>query len=368
MKIPKNCAATSSNPPPVTAAPADENTLVHSESVKKGKRKAPAASPSPSSRSTPADSSHAAPIPSNDENALDDPDQWKVELLMNVRTTILANQNSIYLGSSAVSPTNFHWVAHGGSTKLLCKTGSTESAVFSIICCIHPSSYVAPDAHWRASNRFNSKFEKAKLSFILCKPPGFPDFTRDFDQAYNLLANIITAAHTPSVSKHDGVLHPISDSEIGLQARHLIFRPESSLAEGTVNPSELSDEFTIDGYPLDDNIDAADAMRALDRRTKQRLEINPLTAYDDEGHTLLPSDYTDSLPNAVVALSFVLSKNFIATNEKKDVFTADVSHIRIVLPPYDVEPIIPPLKHIPIAAKDNFIGDIHRPVKHLRTE
>ena len=84
---------------------------------------------------------------------------------------------------------------------------------------------------------------------------------------------------------------------------------------------------------------SADAQRALETMVTSHV-VQLMQANDVDGNLIAPADYQESLAGAVAWVRFTLQKfTFREGAGSKDTYVADVTSVRVIIPPSDPIPL-----------------------------
>ena len=100
-------------------------------------------------------------------------------------------------------------------------------------------------------------------------------------------------------------------------------------------------------YPVTDDI----ARNALQRMVSMHV-VELMQANDADGKLIAPADYQDSLAGAVAWVRFTLQKYTFrdagAGSKPKDTFVADITSVRVIIPPSQPIPSSSPSTESPV--------------------
>ncbi|RXW19638.1 hypothetical protein EST38_g6231 [Candolleomyces aberdarensis] len=163
--------------------------------------------------------------------------------------------------------------------------------------------------------------------------PGIPALSGDFKAGWNNLAKLIKGYFPKSSRKFRKSSGTINwnggkgDASYGFQIRHRLFEPKYREEE---EEEKCDPRFLIENWPVQ-NPAAQSHLDAL----KDTHVVNPIPAYDVEGHLILPTEYESKLRGAIVRLEFQLVHWLV---RRQDFFSANVERIRVLVPPYSDTP------------------------------
>ncbi|KAJ7695690.1 hypothetical protein B0H17DRAFT_1178173 [Mycena rosella] len=224
--------------------------------------------------------------------------------------------------------------------------------VFSTIVFItYEDFYGDPATNWRTPSPIAQKLSDAKLTFT-GKAPADPVLAKDFHDSRAKLEKIFELAKTSVAHTRQGVI--ITPPGQALCDRKLRFthRLFEKVEEGDEDDPKFPPEFKIQQWP----VQTEEAIRAL-AEIKCTHRVIPLQAYDatPEGQIIRPVAYKEQLRGALAQIKFTLS-HWDIRKDRRDVFAADVVHIRILNPPANY-PATPNKKRM-FSAVDTLSGDI----------
>ncbi|KAJ7861800.1 hypothetical protein B0H14DRAFT_2575717 [Mycena olivaceomarginata] len=172
--------------------------------------------------------------------------------------------------------------------------------------------WLMPDVNWRGKTPYTKTFEDVSLRCRLVAPK-IPDFAAsDFSEALANLDWFMGASATPGNTRQSIV-------EAGaIKLRHVLFEIQRSKLWKT-GPA---------------------ARKRLGRARdtiKRTHTVLPLKAFDMAGNLLPPTKYSEALKGAVVRVSVKLTHwKFRPQGDDpmgRDVYTADIDNIRVLVPP-----------------------------------
>ncbi|KAJ7342808.1 hypothetical protein DFH08DRAFT_873609 [Mycena albidolilacea] len=190
----------------------------------------------------------------------------------------------------------------------------------TFVAVISPNDFwLTPDVNWKGKTPYTKTFEDVRLRCRLVAPK-IPDFAAsDFSEALANLDWFMGASATPGNTRQSIV-------EAGaIKLRHVLFE-------------------RIEGEPVDSEVKAMEdwpcsteeARKARDA-IKRTHRVLPLKAFDMAGNLLPPTKYSQALKGAVVRVSVKLTRwKFRPQGDDprgRDVYTADIDNIRVLVPP-----------------------------------
>ncbi|KAJ7342759.1 hypothetical protein DFH08DRAFT_873491 [Mycena albidolilacea] len=198
-------------------------------------------------------------------------------------------------------------------------------ADLTFVAVISPNDFwLMPDVNWRGKTPYTKAFEDVSLRCRLVAPK-IPDFASDFSEALANLDWFMGVSATPGNTRQSIV------DAASIKLRHVLF-------EKTEGESVDSEEVrAMENWPCS----TKEAREARDT-IKRTHRVLPLKAYDMASNLLPPTKYSEALKGAVVRVSVKLTHWNIRPrgddSRARDVYTADIDNIRILVPPPAREP------------------------------
>ncbi|KAJ7486012.1 hypothetical protein B0H11DRAFT_2016559 [Mycena galericulata] len=213
--------------------------------------------------------------------------------------------------------------------------------------------------NWKGRTVAAPTFADQKLRFTGKAPTDDSELAKDFHIAREKLEQIFKAAKTSDRHVQRGVfMEPFPGSppsEMKLQFTHRLFekihKGDEEIEEG------LLPEFTIGEWPV-----ASEPAKQALAEMKYTHRVNYLAAFDatPEGNLIRPDAYEARLRGALAQIRFTLSNWYIGQkgeNPPKDVFMANIAHIRVLAPPTKLS-ASPKRPRKKFTAQDDVSGDI----------
>ncbi|KAJ7675699.1 hypothetical protein DFH06DRAFT_1170235 [Mycena polygramma] len=233
--------------------------------------------------------------------------------------------------------------------------GALEPFVFSIIVDITADNFFASSCgRWSGPTLGARTFAEQKLNFTGAAPTN-EVLARDFDRACQKILKLFASAKSSEMHQRKGVFVNDDDpTKMKLRFHHPLFE---KIADGDEEDDDdnIPEAFKIDQWPVRHEA----ARKARDKMTSTH-RVNYLPAYDAsrEGKLILPGDYETQLPGALAQIKFTLS-HWDFKKDRRDVFNANIVHIRVLKPPPTTSsPNSPGKPKRPFAATDEMSGDI----------
>jgi len=222
--------------------------------------------------------------------------------------------------------------------------------IFSIIVSITSEDFFASSCgKWKGPTIAAQTFANVKLTFT-GEAPADPLLAEEFHHSCAKISQMFALAKTSEAHERRGVFVESGD-KIKLRFTHRLFE---ELKDGEEDDdADVPAAFKIHQWPVRHE----EARKAINGM-KSTHRVNYLRAYDasPEGRLLFPGAYDSQLPGALAQIRFTLSHwNICQSGQNpRDVFNANIEHIRILNPPRTASPS----KRRKFSAIDDVSGDI----------
>ncbi|OCH86571.1 hypothetical protein OBBRIDRAFT_806695 [Obba rivulosa] len=234
-----------------------------------------------------------------------------------------------------------------------------ESVELTVIVRINPDNcFVQADSYW-TSESVSGAFEKIKLRFQGVAPTRPEQLRQDFANVCTNLEEVMNAVQDGSDSK-EGLLSG-ERGACAIHFRHAVFERLNDENGYTEDDMKMPAMYRMDGWP----VSSREARLALqDIRDTHRPR--PLPAYDMHGALIPPTDYTKMLRGALAIVRFnVVAYTFGKPPKHRQTFCADVTYVRVLVPPTAPSLPVSPRKRR-VHARDPFAALLEVPNKTPR--
>ncbi|KAJ7187070.1 hypothetical protein C8R46DRAFT_1207045 [Mycena filopes] len=228
-----------------------------------------------------------------------------------------------------------------------------DPATFTLVASIDPDDFwLTPCGFWKGPTLYTASLADLKLSCRLVAPEDAA-FEADFKTVLKNVERLMGRAATGGNMKQ-GILGGKAGTKPGLKLRHVVFEANSS--------GDMDDDpgaYQLRDWPVK-SAAAQEALEKMDAENSHR--VNPIPAYDIDGNLIHPTQYTSALKGAVVRADITLLHWHIV-RETRDSYAAEISSLRVLVPPPNVgSNASPRKKRRVLAATDSGAS----PVKRVR--
>lgn len=215
------------------------------------------------------------------------------------------------------------WVADS-QNKILCHPDNNTLSVLTVVGHVHPGSWIQTHGNWHPGGRFDTPWEKSKMTFTLSAPAGYLFLKEDFGLARTQLDSLMTTAQATTDATHSGIIQLTGNNVLLLTFSSTLTatgQPILPLPRVRTSPIlvctfiHVQPSSTLTMCPqttLQSCLQNSSSQAILLAKTTTpnaswrwcawlaKKQINALPVFDEAGRLVPPSRYDSALPGSIV--------------------------------------------------------------------